>query len=212
MTAADLALAREMGVVTLKPRDLERVEHMREAGRIVAQALAAELPGRIIYEDYAGNTFLPQAAMGNADAQLPAQLYYLTSRVKQLSRLTWPADGTMVSDYAFCQDRMYAEAQLCEDDLRLYVRVARRLEALVQPPDLLIHLDAEPAALLERIAQRGREFEKALTEAFLVRMRGAYNTLEQVVPCEVIRVDSQQIDLRDSDARAALVEQVREKL
>jgi len=40
MTAADLALAREMGVETLKPRDLERVEHMREAGRIVAQALA----------------------------------------------------------------------------------------------------------------------------------------------------------------------------
>ena len=107
---------------------------------------------------------------------------------------------------------MYAEAQLCEDDLRLYSRVARRLEALVWPPDLLIHLDAEPVALLERIARRGREFEKSLTEAFLVRMREAYNNLDRIVSCEVIRIDSQRIDVRDSDARAALMERIREKL
>lgn len=41
MIAADFVLAREMDVETLKPRDLERLEGMREAGHIVAQALAA---------------------------------------------------------------------------------------------------------------------------------------------------------------------------
>ena len=178
----------------------------------LAEHLAEALPAEILYEDYAGNPFLPEAYAGRAEAPLPAQLCYLMSRLKQLSRWSWPADGVVVSDYGFCQDRIYAERQLGGMDLELYDQVAGRLEGLVKRPDLIVHLDASPAVLLERIARRGRAFEQGMTEAFLASLRGAYDRLERSVACDVIRIDCEAVDPRDGPAKARLLRQIRERL
>ena len=178
----------------------------------LAEALAAELPAEIIYEDYAGNPFLTEAYTGNAEARLPSQVYYLMSRLKQLSRWTWPADGTVVTDYGFCQDRIYARATLGEADWDVYAPLADRLEPLVQPPAAIVHLDATNAVLLARIARRGRDFERNMDERFLSTMRRAYNDLETRVDCPVFRVDCDTTDLRDATARAELLARIREQL
>jgi len=178
----------------------------------LAEHLAAALPGRIIYEDYAGNPFLAEAYGGNRDAALPAQLYYLLSRVKQLRASTWPTGGFVVSDYGFCQDRIYAEQQLGGADLEAYNQVARRLEALVRPPDLMVCLDASETVLLERIARRGREFEKAMTPAFLTSLRAAYGRLPARSAGTILHVDCERTDLRKEAARAPLLGRIRQAL
>ena len=174
----------------------------------LAEHLAEALPGEIIYEDYAGNPFLADAYGGNRAAALPAQLYYLLSRVKQLRESAWPADGVVVSDYGFCQDRIYAEQQLGDADLELYNQVARRLETLVHPPDVIVCLDASEAVLLERIARRGREFEKAMPAGFLASLRAAYDDLTARTAGTILRVDCQRVDLRTAVARAPLLEEI----
>jgi len=178
----------------------------------LAEHLAAALPGEIIYEDYVGNPFLADAYGGNRAAALPAQLYYLMSRVKQLRESAWPAEGIVVSDYGFCQDRIYAEQQLGGEDLAAYNLVARRLEALVHPPDVIVCLDASEAVLLERIARRGREFEKAMTAGFLASLRTAYDDLAVGTTGTVLRVDCERVDLRTAAARSPLLERIREAL
>ena len=104
----------------------------------LAEGLSTELPGELIYEDYEGNPFLADSYTGGGDACLPAQLYYLMSRVKQLALAAWPVEGRFISDYGFCQDRIFAERRLGADDLKLYRRVARRVEGLVKGPDVLL--------------------------------------------------------------------------
>ena len=178
----------------------------------LAEALADDLPAGLIYEDYAGNPFLAESYTRNAAAALPSQVYYIMSRVKQLSRWAWPADGLVVTDYGFCQDRIYARSTLDEADWALYEPLARRLEPLVQPPAVIVHLEAPGAVLLARIARRGRDFERGMDERFLSALRRGYNDLEARAGCPVLRVDSAEADLRSAGARAGIIEKIREAL
>jgi deoxyguanosine kinase len=178
----------------------------------LAEQLAEELPAQLIREDYAGNPFLAESYNGSAEARLPGQLYFLMSRVKQLSVNNWPEAGLMVSDYGFCQDRIFAEVRLRVEELRLYDRVASRLDPLVHAPDMLVHLDACEERLLERIARRGRSFERVMTEEFLSAMRNGYDQVTFAAKCPVIHVDCDVVKLEDDSERAPIVAQIREKL
>ncbi len=178
----------------------------------LAEALAADLGGTVVYEDYQGNEFVSEAYSGNADACLPSQLYYLISRVSQLSRWAWPPDGLVVTDYGFCQDRIYARATLSEADWAVYLGIADRLAGLVQRPALIVHLDAPNAVLMARIARRGRDFERGMDERFLSTIRRGYNDIEAREGCPVLRVDCDATDLRDVGARAELLAGIREQL
>ncbi len=171
----------------------------------LAEWLAGALPAGLIREDYAGNPFLADSYADKAEAKLPGQLYFLMSRVKQLAVSSWPESGVFVSDYGFCQDRIYARARLSEDDFHLYSRVAKRVAGLVHPPDVIIHLDASEDALLERIARRGRDFEKAMTREFLAAMRNEYNKFEAQAGCPIIAVDTEQTNLTDESHRRTLL-------
>ena len=102
----------------------------------LAEALAAEAGARLVREDYAGNPFLASSYVGPDSARLPSQLYFLLSRVAQLSRSGWDAAGLIVSDYGFCQDDVFARLRLDDGDYRAYRQVLARCEPLVQPPEM----------------------------------------------------------------------------
>ncbi len=166
----------------------------------------------MVREDYAGNPFLADGYGGVAQARLPSQLYFLISRVGQLSLLGWPEQGVRVTDYGFCQDRIFARATLSQADWATYEHTAARLGRLVKPPNVLIHLDADEAALLSRIAVRGRAHEQFFTAEFLSALRQAYAQAADQVGCAVLRVDTVAADLRAAAACIPLVAQVRSAL
>ena len=178
----------------------------------LAEQLAAELPAQIIREDYEGNPFLADSYAGPAEARLPAQLFYLLSRVNQLARAAWPAEGLYVSDYGFCQDRLYATHRLSPEELAAYDPVQGRMASLVHRPDMLILLDASTQTLLDRIARRGRPFERAMTGGFLSAMRQAYNEITRRPGCPVLAVDCDEVDLSAPAQRARLIEEIRPNL
>ncbi|MDP7286704.1 MAG: deoxynucleoside kinase [Phycisphaerae bacterium] len=175
----------------------------------LARGLSREMGAALICEDFEGNPFLAESYLGGREACLPAQLFFLLSRVKQLSLADWPDDGLVVSDYGFCQDRIYAAAKLTEDEMALYSDVAGRIEGFVRPASVIVHLDALEAVLESRISDRGREYEKAMTPQFLHQMRMAYNDIDQTAGCPVIRVDTDACDLRLAEARDDLIAQIR---
>jgi len=176
----------------------------------LAELLAAELPARLVREDYVGNPFLADSYAGKADALLPGQIYFLMSRVGQLRRAAWPAEGLVVSDYGFCQDRVFARQRLSAEDFRLYERIASRVESLVWPPNLLIRLDASEPALLERISLRGRPFERTMDAAFLAAMRKAYNKVEAGDGCRVMTLDTEAINLLEPSGRRLVATKIKE--
>ncbi len=178
----------------------------------LAEYLCQELPAEMIREDYAGNPFLAESFSGTLDMRLASQLYFLMSRARQLSQAIWPDDGICVSDYGFCQDGIYAELLLNDQNLQAYHRVACYVPPLVHSPELLICLDAKAETLRERIAERGREFETALTTSWLENMRAEYTTVPAWAECPVITVDTEAMDLRNAEHRAKLLAVIRQRI
>lgn len=178
----------------------------------LSERLAEELPAEVLYEDYQGNPFLAESFTGSEQFSLPSQLYFLLSRAGQLSEKTWPRDGVIVSDYGFCQDHLFADAKLAEEDRRTYEHVHQRVEQLIHPPDVLVHLDASVKTLRGRIEQRGRDFEIAFSEQFMDRMRSAHDGVAVPPACRLIRIDCEAVDLLDPPVRAGLVREIREAL
>jgi deoxyadenosine/deoxycytidine kinase len=178
----------------------------------VAQWLAEALDARLIREDYQGNPFLSESYLGRADLVLPAQLYFLYSRVAQLCRANWPAAGVAVSDYGFCQDAAYADINLSAADLAVYRRVAAPAGDVVKRPDVLICLDGSDAVLLDRIARRGRRHETVFTADFLESMRRAYRRIADAAECPVVSVDTGRVNLLEKPAQTELTGRIQELL
>lgn len=178
----------------------------------MAEWLAEALPSRMIREDYAGNPFLEESYLGRGDLALPAQLYFLFSRISQLSLAGWPASGVFVSDYGFCQDAVYAAHNLHREDLAVYHRLAEPADKLVKPVDVLVYLDGSAPVLLERIACRGRRHERVFTAEFLNAIRDAYREIARAGGCPVVAIDVGAVDLQQAGTRARLLRQIRELL
>jgi deoxyguanosine kinase len=178
----------------------------------LARYLGESLGAQLVFEDFESNPFLADSYTGCDTAALPAQLHFLLSRVAQLNERHWPGEGLVVSDYGFCQDQLYASFKLEEGEYRFYFELADWLSEQVIPPSLVIRLDAPVATLQSRIAARGRGYEIGIDEAFLTEMRDAYNVVQRELACPVVRVDTEQVDLRTPEAREALLAQVRAKL
>ncbi len=178
----------------------------------VAHWLAERLGAELILEDYVGNPFLAESYAGRDELRLAGQTWFLLSRVNQLARIHWPDGHRAVSDYAFCQDRIYAGIWLSGGELAAYEATASRVGPLVQPPEMLIHLDGPIDLLKERIAGRGRDYEAYFTDAFLGRLENDYARMLADPPAPVLTVDIAACDLALPDRQQWLVDEVVERM
>jgi len=171
----------------------------------VAHWLAGALPAELVLEDYAGNPFLAESYAGRADLRLTAQAWFLLARVNQLARAHHSGAADAVSDYAYCQDAVYAHLWLRGADLDAYRQLAERVADLIRPPSVLIHLDGPVELLAERIARRGRGYEAYITSEFLQRLQNDYNDLLARPPCPVLAVNIAERDLSQPDQQQWLL-------
>jgi len=177
-----------------------------------AEWLADAMPARLIREDYDRNPFMASAYLGRKDLALASQLYFLFSRVGQLELADWPDDGAAVSDYGFCHDRIYAEQTLAGADMAIYRRLSAQADGLIKSADVLVHLRGPEGLLLDRIARRGRGYERSFTAEFIRALQPGYERAAGEGTCPVITIDVDVVDLRLDAAREELLAAVREKL
>jgi deoxyadenosine/deoxycytidine kinase len=159
----------------------------------LARQLAADLNADVLFEDYAGNPFLAENSFRGEKYSFPSQIYFLMSRTGQLFEAGWPDEGFVVSDYGFCQDRIYARIMLKDEDLALYMKLSARMELLVRQPDIIIHLDAAPEVLESRIGRRGRKFELSMSRKFIEELREAHFGIEVPEGCRLLKASSEEL-------------------
>jgi deoxyadenosine/deoxycytidine kinase len=174
----------------------------------LSQLLAQHLGTELIMEDVDGNEFLPDFYLDRHRWALPMQLWFLTARHKQL--LTeLPEDRGIVADYTFAKDRIFAGMLLEDRDLRLYERIASGLRIL-RRPDLVVYLDADDDVLIDRIAKRGRAYERPITTKYLDSVREAYERyLATGVEPNVLRIDTTKLSLQSKEQMHQLYESIR---
>ena len=142
----------------------------------LAKRLAESLAADLVLEEVYENPFLERFYQDGQSAALPAQMFFLFMRAKQLESLRQPDlfASVRVSDYLYAKDRLFAELNLNPDELQLYNQVEESLKIEPTIPDLVIYLQASVDSLLERIARRGIAYERAIDRRYLERLTDAY--------------------------------------
>jgi len=142
----------------------------------LATRLADSFSGELVLEHLTENPFLERFYRNRRRAALPAQLFYLFQRARQLEDLR-QADmfaPVRVADYLIDKDRLFAELILDREELALYEQIYEKLEIDAPVPDLVIYLQASVDTLLQRIARRGISYERLIDRAYLERLTEAY--------------------------------------
>jgi deoxyguanosine kinase len=141
--------------------------------RLLSESLGARANLEVVEE----NPFLPRFYKDRVAYAFVTQIFFLLSRFQQQQTLAQMDlfQERVVSDYLFAKDRIFANINLADDELRLYERLAGVLEERIPRPDLVIYLQASTDVLLTRIRLRGRSFEREIEEAYIQTLNEAYN-------------------------------------
>lgn len=123
------------------------------------------------------NPFLERFYKNRRQAALATQLYFLFQRAQQLEEIkqTDMFEPTKVADFLMQKDRLFARANLDQDEMALYEKVYKQLTLDTPVPDLVIYLQAPADVLMNRIQQRGIRYEQRVEHDYLEQINEIYS-------------------------------------
>ena len=178
----------------------------------LARRLADTFETDLLLEGAAENPFLERFYEDPRRGALPAQLFFLFQRARQMEAMR-QADlfqPVRVADFLMEKDRLFAELTLDAEELKLYEQVYDHVTIDAPVPDLVIYLQAPEDVLLKRIARRGIKYERRIDAGYLRRISEAYARLFlDYDAAPLLIVNAASIDLVDNERDyEALLEQI----
>jgi deoxyguanosine kinase len=147
---------------------------LRVGKTTLAKILAERLHARRIY-DCEDNPFLADFYKETAGANLRTQMYFLMERQRRIREaLAVETPGPILSDFLFEKDRIYANLNLDDEELKLYERYYEALASDIPAPDLVIYLQAKPDVLRTRIAKKASRDEAHISPEYVEEVAAAY--------------------------------------
>ena len=176
--------------------------------------LAEQLAGKAILEESENNPFLLRFYKDRRRWAFQTQLFFLLSRYRQQEEMAQHElfSNVTITDVFLPKDRIFASLNLSPDELVLYDQVYGLLRGRLPNPDLVIYLHAETDVLMQRVNQRGREYEKELSWEYLDALNRAYNEFFFAyadTPLLVIQTTAIDFVKNPSDL-SALIRQIRQ--
>ncbi len=173
----------------------------------LARNLHQILGGTLLCEEYDKNPFLPRQLRGEHQAALASELFFLFSRTRQLLKDQYAPDQTVISDYVFDKNRLFARMNLDEDQFRMYQDIESVVLSELIQPDLLIYMTDTVENCLSRIRARGRSFEQRISPGWLTRLKQAYDEMvNHWSQGTVIIVDCARYDVRQQDVVQKIIQ------
>src|SRR5258708_10675743 len=138
---------------------------------ILAERLNAQ---RVMEPD--SNPFLRAFYEGERGAAFQAQFAFLVRRFEQLQALDLGAKSqrTVVTDFIFEKDKLFACLNLTDQELDTYNRYYNHFRDQLPTPDLVIYLQATPDVLKKRLKKKNAPGERAVSDEYLEEGIKAY--------------------------------------
>ena len=169
----------------------------------LAKRLAESLSADLVLEEVDENPFLERFYRDGRSAALPAQMFFLFARARQIEDLRQSDlfSNVRISDYLFTRDRLFAELNLDSEELKLYDQIADNLAVDAPVPDLVIYLQASVDALLQRLMRRGSNYDRFVDRGYLEKLTDAYaRFFHDYDDGPLLIVNASQIDPVNNDA------------
>lgn len=130
------------------------------------------------------------------------EMFFLCNRYKQLGDIQknyLAEDKPVVADYHIFKNLIFAQRSLSESDYAKYEQIYTILTAGMPVPNVIVYLHASLETLMERIAMRGREYERGMDRNYLRQLAEDYDTFinrfERMHPeIPVLRFNGDELD------------------
>lgn len=142
----------------------------------LARLLHPMFDAALLLESFEENPFLSDFYSDRRRYAFQTQIFFLLSRYHQQRDRVPPAlaHGSLLADYTFQKDALFARLNLQGDELETYFKLHAALAERLHPPDLTVYLRVSTAAALQRIAQRDRSYERDMDPQYIARLNQAY--------------------------------------
>jgi len=144
----------------------------------LARLLQPAYDAALNLEVFEENPFLSSFYQDRARYAFQTQMFFLLSRYHQQRQFLPQAleEGkTIISDYTFEKDALFARINLVGDELEMYYRIHEALAEKIPVPDLVVYLRATTDILMQRIAFRDRPYERQMERAYIDELNRAYD-------------------------------------
>ena len=184
----------------------------------LARLLRPAFEAEILLEIFEENPFLSDFYADRERYAFQTQIFFLLSRYHQ-QRRTVPdmlaAGKTLIADYTFAKDSLFARINLKGDELDMYYKVHEALGEKIPKPDLIVYLRASTPVLMQRIAFRDRPYERNMELEYIDRLNRAYDEFfgRSYDGAPVLTVDTNALNIIENPAHLRLIENsIRERL
>ena len=148
-----------------------------------------------------------------------SQIFFLSRRLRHHHQLllrpnSVVQDRTVYEDAEVFAGNLYRQGLMEERDYRSYRELYEVLTMVLPPPNLLVYLRASVPTLQQRIAKRGRSFERQITPEYLGQLNNLYEEwVDRFKLCPVLTVPSDNLDfVANSNHLELIVERIMHKL
>jgi deoxyadenosine/deoxycytidine kinase len=191
----------------------KKPKHIAVAGNIGAgkttltELLAKHYKWIPHFEDVEHNPYLNDFYEDMPRWSFQLQIYFLNSRLNQLVEIrngteTVIQDRTIYEDAYIFAPNLHEMGLMSKRDFDNYAKFFQTLKTMVQPPDLLIYLQASVPTLVGQIQSRGREYEENIRLDYLKRLNEYYNRWIETYkegPLLIINVDNNRFNQDEED-------------
>lgn len=165
---------------------LKKPKHIAIAGNIGAgkttltEMLSKHYKWLPLFEDVEHNPYLNDFYDDMPRWSFNLQVYFLHHRLRQLldiqkGRETVIQDRTIYEDAQIFAPNLQEMGLMGKRDFDNYSQFFETIKSMLQPPDLLIYLQASVPTLVGQIQKRGREYEENIRLDYLKRLNDYYN-------------------------------------
>jgi deoxyadenosine/deoxycytidine kinase len=191
----------------------KKPKHIAVAGNIGAgkttltELLAKHYKWIPHFEDVEHNPYLNDFYEDMPRWSFQLQIYFLNSRLNQLVEIrtgteTVIQDRTIYEDAYIFAPNLHEMGLMSKRDFDNYATFFQTLKTMVQPPDLLVYLQASVPTLVGQIQARGREYEENIRLDYLKRLNEYYNRWIESYkegPLLIINVDNNRFNQNEED-------------
>ena len=184
----------------------------------LARLLRPMFESEILLEIFEENPFLSDFYSDRDRYAFQTQIFFLLSRYHQ-QRRTVPdllaAGKSLISDYTFAKDALFARINLKGDELEMYYKVHEALGEKIPKPDLIVYLRAATSVLMQRIESRDRPYERNMERDYIDRLNRAYEDFfaRPYDGSAVLVIDTNALNIVQNPEHLKLIENlIREKM
>ncbi len=146
-----------------------------------------------VFEEFEGNPFLEIFYKDKGSFSFPLEMKFLMDRYHQLSKLK-KASNCFIADYHISKSKLFAKVNLSPDEFKLYESYFSMISNSLNKPNMYVYLYQNSNILLENIENRGRDYEKHISENYLNSIQQSYLSFIKSTTLKTKIIDVSNLD------------------